>query len=102
MAREVPNCIKKDWTFFTFFSSHVTSLEKNKMKGKHGLNRVTLHCFIVMIPMLILPFGSTSVSTGRLKKGKADWHFSLLAGEVRGERAQPGTAQAKPNRNPEK
>lgn len=79
-----------------------SSLQRNKIKEKHGLSRVTLHHLIIMIPMLVLLFGSTSVSMDRLKKGKADWHFSLLAGEVRGERAQPGTAHAKPNRKPEK
>lgn len=79
-----------------------SSLQKNKIKEKHGLSRVTLHHLIIMITVLALLFGSTSVNMDRLKKGKADWHFSLLAGEVRGGREQPGTAQAKPNRNPEK
>lgn len=73
-----------------------------KIKEKHCTSRVTSHRLMIRIPMLMLLFVSTSVSTGGLKKGRADWHFSLLARAVRGERAQPGTAQAKPNRNPEK
>lgn len=51
--------------------------------------------------MLMLLFGSMSVSTGELKKAIDDWHFSQLAGEVMGERAQTGTAEAKTYRNPE-
>lgn len=51
--------------------------------------------------MLMLLFGSKSVSTGGLKKAIADWHFILLAGEVTGERAQPGTTQEKNNGNSE-
>lgn len=87
VAGEVPNCTKKDWVFFTFFSSHVTSsLHKTKIKEKHCTSRVTSHRLIVMIPMLMLLFGSTSVSTSGLKKGRADWHFSLLAGAVRGRK----------------
>lgn len=35
------------------------------------------------------------------KKVIADWLFSLLAGEVTGEWAQPGTAREKPNGDPE-
>lgn len=85
LGGEVPNCTKKGWIFFTFFSSHMTSsFQKNKIKEKHRTSRVTSHCLILMIPMLMFLFGSTSVSTSRLKKGRADWHFSLLAGAVRG------------------
>lgn len=99
VAGEVPNCTKKDWIFFTIFSSHMTSSsQENKKKEKHCTGRVTSHCLIIMKPMLVLLFCSTSVSTSGLKKGRAGWHFSLLAGAVRGERAQTGTALAKPNR----
>lgn len=48
--------------------------------------------------MFVLLLCSTSMSTSGLKKGRADWNFSPLAGAVRGERAQTGTASAKPNR----
>lgn len=54
-----------------------------------------------MLPMLILLFGPTSVSTGGLKKAIAVWYFSLLAGDVTGERAQPVAAQAKNSGNSE-
>lgn len=49
-----------------------------------------------MLPVLMLLFGFTSVSSAGLKKAIADRYFSLLAGEVTGERHSQGLRREKP------